>query len=29
MTASDPDETYGMNTVTTLSSDIWKYLLPR
>lgn len=29
MTESDPDETYGMNTVTTLSSDIWKYLLPR
>ena len=29
MTASDPNETYGMNTVTTLSSDIWKYLLPR
>jgi hypothetical protein len=29
MTESDPDETYGINTVTTLSSDIWKYLLPR
>jgi hypothetical protein len=29
MTASDPNETYGLNTVTTLSSDIWKYLLPR
>jgi hypothetical protein len=29
MTASDPNVTYGMNTVTTLSSDIWKYLLPR
>jgi hypothetical protein len=29
MTASDPDETYGMDTVTTLSGDIWKYLLPR
>jgi hypothetical protein len=29
MTQSDPDEIYGMNTVTTLSSDVWKYLLPR
>jgi hypothetical protein len=29
MTESDPDETYGINTVTTMSSDIWKYLLPR
>jgi hypothetical protein len=29
MTESDPDETYGIDTVTTLSSDIWKYLLPR
>jgi hypothetical protein len=29
LTASDPDETYGIDTVTTLSSDIWKYLLPR
>jgi hypothetical protein len=29
MTASDPDETYGIDTVTTLSGDIWKYLLPR
>lgn len=29
MTESDPVETYGINTVTTLSSDIWKYLLPR
>jgi hypothetical protein len=29
MTESDPDETYGINTVTTLSSDVWKYLLPR
>jgi hypothetical protein len=29
MTQSDPSEEYGMNTVTTLSSDIWKYLLPR
>jgi hypothetical protein len=29
MTASDPDETYGVDTVTTLSGDIWKYLLPR
>jgi hypothetical protein len=29
MTEGDPDETYGINTVTTLSSDIWKYLLPR
>jgi hypothetical protein len=29
MTQSDPGEEYGMDTVTTLSSDIWKYLLPR
>jgi hypothetical protein len=29
MTASDPSETYGIDTVTTLSSEIWKYLLPR
>ena len=29
MTQSDPNEEYGMDTVTTLSSDIWKYLLPR
>jgi hypothetical protein len=29
MTESDPDETYGIDTVTTLSSDIWKYLRPR
>ncbi|MGA7835785.1 MAG: serine hydrolase [Acidimicrobiales bacterium] len=29
MTASDPDETYGIDTVTTIASDIWKYLLPR
>lgn len=29
MTEGDPDETYGMNTVTTLSSDVWRYLLPR
>jgi hypothetical protein len=29
MTESDPDEAYGINTVTTLSSDVWKYLLPR
>jgi hypothetical protein len=29
MTAGDPDETYGVNTVTILSSDVWKYLLPR
>jgi hypothetical protein len=29
MTESDPDETYGIDTVTTVSSDIWKYLLPR
>ncbi len=29
MTASDPSETYGMNTVTTIASGIWKYLKPR
>jgi hypothetical protein len=29
MTASDPGETYGMNTVTTIANGIWKYLMPR
>ncbi|MGC2174854.1 MAG: serine hydrolase [Acidimicrobiales bacterium] len=29
MTASDPNETYGMNSVTTIANDIWKYLKPR
>lgn len=29
MTASDPNETYGINSVTTIASDIWKYLKPR
>jgi beta-lactamase class A len=29
MTASDPNETYGMNTVTSIASGIWKYLKPR
>jgi hypothetical protein len=29
MTAGDPNEEYGIDTVSTLSGDIWKYLLPR
>jgi hypothetical protein len=29
MTASDPNETYGMDTVTTVANGIWKYLMPR
>jgi hypothetical protein len=29
MTQSDPSEEYGIDTVTTLSNDVWKYLLPR
>lgn len=29
MTASDPSETYGMDTVTTIANGIWKYLMPR
>ncbi len=29
MTEGDPDETYGIDTTTALSSDVWKYLLPR
>ncbi len=28
MSADNPDETYGISTVTTVSSDIWKYLKP-
>jgi hypothetical protein len=28
MCADNPNETYGISTVTTVSSDIWKYLKP-
>ena len=28
MCADNPDETYGISTVTTVASDIWKYLKP-
>ena len=28
MCASSPDEDYGISTLTTISSDIWKYLKP-
>ncbi len=29
MTESDPNETYGLDSVTTIANDIWKYLKPR
>ncbi len=29
MCANNPDETYGISTLTTVADDIWKYLLPR
>jgi beta-lactamase class A len=29
MTESDPSETYGIDSVTTIANDIWKYLKPR
>ncbi|MGB7103706.1 MAG: hypothetical protein WBD82_03830, partial [Acidimicrobiales bacterium] len=29
MCSGNPDENYGISTLTTVASDIWKYLKPR